>query len=124
VTTLPLEWASRLGIDHESECIAFQGGTAGGAADQFLYEPGIFASFLGKKLRLGAIFAPLCPQVLLGREDFFRYFKVVRFAQAKEKMHLDGVDDWNAATRAVEESLLRLATSIKLRVAEETAAAP
>jgi hypothetical protein len=126
-TTLPLEWASRLGIDHEADCIAFKGGTAGGAAEQFLYEPGIHGTFLGKKLRLGAIFAPLCPQVLLGREDFFRYFKSLRFEQSKEKMHLDGVDDWAAATVAVGQSLERLAAGIKYQVAreaEEAAAAP
>lgn len=122
-TTLPLEWAAPLGIDHESECVAFQGGTAGGAAQQFLYEPGIHASFLGKKLLLGAIFAPLCPQVLLGREDFFRYFETVRFEQASEKMHLDGVADWEVAIRAVEESLVRLANGIKQQVVREAEAA-
>lgn len=118
---MPLEWASRLGIDYESDCIAFQGGTAGGAAQQYLYEAGISATFLGKKLCLGAIFAPRCPQVLLGREDFFRYFETVRFEQEKEKMHLDGVKDWDAATSAVAVSLSQLAMSVKQQVAREAA---
>jgi hypothetical protein len=118
-TTLPIEWATWLGIDHESECVPFKGGTAGGEVDQYLYEPGIHATFLGKKLHLGAIFAPACPQVLLGREDFFRYFASVRFDQAQQKMHLDGVPEWDVATRDVEEAIQRLAGRIKQQVERE-----
>jgi hypothetical protein len=117
-TTLPLVWAKRLGID-VADCIEFKGGTAGGAASQLLYEPGIYATFLGKKLHLGAIFAPLCPQVLLGREDFFQYFDMVRFQQAEEKMHLDGVKDWDGAGKAVGVAIEKLAVAIKLQVARE-----
>jgi hypothetical protein len=120
-TTLPLEWAERLGIDHLADCLKFQGGTAGGKADQFLYEPGIHATFLGKKLRLGAIFAPLCPVVLLGRQDFFRYFASIKFEQEQQKMHLEGVADWKAADAAVDASLVDLATSIKAQIAHEEA---
>jgi hypothetical protein len=126
-TTLPLEWAERLGIDHATECLKFQGGTAGGKADQFLYEPGIHATFLGKKLRLGAIFAPHCPVVLLGRQDFFRYFTSINFEQEEQKMHLEGVADWEAAGTAVDASLAELATGIKAQIVQgeaEKAAQP
>ncbi len=99
------------------------GGTAGGKAEQFLYEPGIHATFLGKKLRLGAIFAPHCPVVLLGRQDFFRYFASIRFEQEQQKMHLEGVADWAAADAAVEASLADLATSIKAQITQEEAEA-
>jgi hypothetical protein len=95
------------------------GGTAGGAAKQFLYEPGIHVSFLGRKLLLGAIFAPLCPQVLLGREDFFRYFKAIRFEQAKQKMHLDGVTDWDKVTKEVQTALRGLSLGVREQVARE-----
>lgn len=122
-TTLPLEWAERLGISHTGECLKFKGGTAGGKADQFLYEPGIHATFLGKKLRLGAIFAPHCPVVLLGRQDFFRYFASIRFEQEQERMHLEGVHDWAAADAAVDASLAELAAGIKAQSAQHTAKA-
>lgn len=123
-TTLPLEWAQRLGIDCEVDCIQFEGGTAGGKADQFLYEPGIHATFLGKKLRLGAIFAPHCPVVLLGRDDFFRYFASVNFEQEKQRLHLEGVADWDAADAAVEASLAELAAQVKAQNEAVASGAP
>jgi hypothetical protein len=64
--------------------------------------------FLGKKLLLSATFSPLCPHVLLGREDFFRYFKSVSFDQAREKIHLEGAPDWAVAAQAAEENVRRM----------------
>lgn len=123
-TTLPLEWSQRLGIDSEADCIRFEGGTAGGKVSQVLYEPGIHATLLGKKLRLGAIFAPHCPVVLLGRNDFFRYFASVDFEQEKQLLHLEGVADWDAADAAVEASLAQLAAQVRAQNEVATSGAP
>jgi hypothetical protein len=114
-TTFPLEWAKRLGIDHEKDCLEFEGGTAGGPAHWFLYEPGIRATFFDKTLHLGATFAPHCQAVLLGRQDFFRYFKTVAFDQGDEKLFLETVSNWDAATKAVGITLEEIADHIKLR---------
>jgi hypothetical protein len=100
-TTLPLEWAAQLGIDYKADCQEVICGTAGGEATQYVYPPGIHAVFKGKKFRLAAQFAPHCPHILLGRQDFFRYFQTVTFDQSKEQLHLRGVKDWGAATEAV-----------------------
>ncbi|HEV7769323.1 MAG TPA: hypothetical protein VGO66_01550 [Solirubrobacterales bacterium] len=70
--------------------------------------PGVHVLFLGKKLLLSATFAPLCPHVLLGREDFFRYFKSISFDQAKEKLHLEGALEWATAAKAAEENVKRM----------------
>lgn len=88
-TTFPVEWGERLGIDTDSDCLRQEGETAGGTTAQHLYVAGIDVLFLGKRLLLSATFAPLCPHVLLGREDFFRYFKSISFDQSKEKLHLE-----------------------------------
>jgi hypothetical protein len=104
-TTFPIEWAERLGIDTDADCLRQEGETAGGTTVQHLYVPGVNVLFLGKKLLLSATFAPLCPHVLLGREDFFRYFKSVNFDQAKEKLHLEGVTDWGEAAKAAGENI-------------------
>jgi hypothetical protein len=107
-TTFPLEWAERLGIDPDVDCVPQEGSTAGGATTQFVYAPGVYVLLLGKKLLLGATFAPLCPHVLLGREDFFLYFKSISFDQVHEKLHLEGAPDWKAAAKAAEANIRRL----------------
>ena len=107
-TTFPQEWAERLGIDVRSECITQHGTTAGGSATQHFYVPGVRALFLGKEFAFSAIFAPQCPHVLLGREDFFRYFKSVNFDQAKEELRLVGAVNWAAAARAAKSNVKQL----------------
>jgi hypothetical protein len=104
-TTFPLEWAAWLGINHLTDCLEVPCGTAGGSTTQYLYQPGIQALCMGRKFRLAAQFAPHCPHVLLGRIDFFRYFETVSFSQAKERMRLECVEDWAAATEAVVKGL-------------------
>jgi hypothetical protein len=108
-TTFPLEWAKSFGIDPERACLEQTGSTAGGSAPQYLYVPGVRATFLGKTLLLGAIFAPLCPHVLLGRQDFFRYFKSVQFDQENEELLLEGSANWPLAVKAVRANIRRLA---------------
>lgn len=107
-TTFPIEWAARLGIDTESDCLEQEGSTAGGATKQYLYVPGVHVLFLGKKLLLSATFAPLCPHVLLGREDFFRYFKSIGFDQEREKLHLTGAAVWTDAAKAATANVRRM----------------
>ncbi len=107
-TTFPLAWAERLGVDVSTDCIEQEGATAGGSATQYFYVPGVTALFLGKKMLLSATFAPLCPHVLLGREDFFRYFKSINFDQENEKLRLVGAPDWAAAARAARANVKRL----------------
>lgn len=75
-STFPLDWAGPLGIDLKADCIPNQGNTAGGLAEQYIYQPGIDSIVSGKKVHLDAIFSKGLPVILLGREDFFNVFKV------------------------------------------------
>lgn len=117
----PKEWAPALGIDCDTECVKFKGATAGGASDQYLYEPGLTAKFLGEKIKLGAIFSAGCGAALMGREDFFRYFSKVTFDQEAEVFDLQPATDWEATQASVEAAWSRLAKAIK-REAEREAA--
>jgi hypothetical protein len=93
VTSFPSAWAEELGIDL-GECPAFAGVTAAGkdgakAAEQpRRWPPGVDALVLGQKIHLQAVFRPGLPIVLLGREDFFSYFKVA-FDQKAKIMRLE-----------------------------------
>ena len=86
VTSFPKDWAAALGIDWNA-CTPFSGLTASGAdaADPAtqprLWVPGVDAIFIGVKIHLQAVFRPGLPVILLGREDFFTYFRVT-FDQA------------------------------------------
>ena len=123
----PKEWAPALGIDCDTECVKFKGATAGGASDQYLYEPGLTAKFLGEKIKLGAIFSAGCGAALMGREDFFRYFSKVTFDQEAEVLDLQRAADWEATQANVEAAWSRLAKAIKReaeREAAEASAAP
>jgi hypothetical protein len=115
-STFPVEWAPELGIELKG-CLAHQGGTAGGPAGRYLHEPGIYVSILGRKLHLGACFAPKCPIVLLGREDFFRYFRVA-FDQAQETFRVEAVADWEAAEKAVDHSIELYAERVRKHLDE------
>jgi hypothetical protein len=117
----PKEWAPALGIDCDTDCVKFKGATAGGASDQYLYEPGLEAKFLGKKIKLGAIFSAGCGAALMGREDFFRYFNNVTFDQEAEVLDLQSANNWDAAQKSVEGAWKRLAAAIR-REAEREAA--
>jgi hypothetical protein len=81
ITSFPTAWATELGIELE-ECPPFAGVTAAGKDGANVAEQprrcaeGVDAIVLGQKIHLEAVFRPGLPIVLLGREDFFDYFKV------------------------------------------------
>jgi hypothetical protein len=75
-SNFPAQWAKALGIDLDNDCDVSQGNTAGGLADQYVYEPGINAVIMGRKIHLNAVFRPMLPIIILGREDFFAEYKV------------------------------------------------
>jgi hypothetical protein len=112
-TTFPIEWAKRLGIDPGADCLPQECSTAGGTITHFAFPPGVNVFFLGKKLLLSATFAPECPHVLLGREDFFMYFRSVNFDQAKQRLVLESVPDWKAAVAAATENVRRIGAQIE-----------
>jgi hypothetical protein len=92
VTSFPSDWAEELGIDL-GECPAFAGVTAAGKDDAKSarprrWPPGVEALVLGQKIHLEAVFRPGLPIVLLGREDFFSYFRV-SFDQRAKIMRLE-----------------------------------
>lgn len=83
-STFPSAWAKPLGIDFMADCEEIDGNTASGKDNsQRIYKPGIHGLVAGKKVPLRAIFNPKIPIALLGREDFFAYFKVSFDQQAK-----------------------------------------
>lgn len=120
-TTFPIEWAERLGINPTADCVPLDCSTAGGPATQYAYPPGVHVLFLGKKLHLTATFAPECPHVLLGREDFFMYFKSVSFHQSKQKLILEAAPDWKAAVHAATKSVKTIGAEIEAHAAAEAA---
>jgi hypothetical protein len=78
ITSFPKDWAADLGIDWDA-CNEFQGVTAAGQDITDLprrWQPGVDALVFGQKIHLEAVFRPGLPIILLGREDFFSYFKV------------------------------------------------
>jgi hypothetical protein len=93
VTSFPADWAEELGIEL-SDCPTFAGLTAAGKdSDDENLQPrecpdGVDALVLGQKIHLHAVFRPGLPIILLGREDFFRYFKVT-FDQEAMIMRLE-----------------------------------
>jgi hypothetical protein len=122
-TTFPIEWAERLGIDPNTDCVPQECSTAGGPITQHAYAPGVHVLFLGKKLLLSATFAPECPHVLLGREDFFMYFKSVNFHQAKQKLVFEAAPDWGIAVEAAKANVDQIGKFIEAQAAAEAAAA-
>lgn len=123
-TTFPIEWAERLGINPTADCVPQDCSTAGGPITQFAYAPGVHVLFRGKKLLLSATFALECPHVLLGREDFFMYFKSVNFHQARQKLVLEGVVDWKVAVKAATENVQRMGAHIEAQAAEAASVSP
>jgi hypothetical protein len=93
VTSFPAAWAEELGIDL-SDCPAFAGVTAAGkdgsnaATQPRRWPAGVDALVYGQKIHLEAVFRPGLPILLLGREDFFTYFKV-SFDQKAKLMRLE-----------------------------------
>lgn len=75
-SVLPVSWARHLGIDLDDDCEEASSRTAGGMATCYEYPAGIEAIILGHKVTLQASFNRDLPWVLLGRDDFFSYFKV------------------------------------------------
>jgi hypothetical protein len=90
---------------------------------QYAYPPGVHVLFLGKKLLLTATFAPECPHVLLGREDFFMYFKSINFDQSRQKLVLEAATDWDAAVKAAGRNVKAIGAEIEAHAAAEAAPA-
>jgi hypothetical protein len=120
-TTFPKAWAKHLGIDTDRDCIPSPCNTAAGKSIQYVYLPGVRTLFRGKKLLLSATFAEGCPHVLLGREDFFRYFKSIAFEQDRQKLILEAVPDWAVAEAAVEINVQRYAAQVEAEAAARAA---
>jgi hypothetical protein len=72
---------------------------------------------------LSATFAPACPHVLLGREDFFMYFHSVNFNQACQKLTFEAALDWTSASKAAEDNVRAIGARIEA-LAAATAASP
>jgi hypothetical protein len=70
----PLIWAEILGIDLAA-CTVRRGSTAGGASEQYHWPTGLRAEIVGVEMPLTAVFTAT-PVALLGRQDFFRAFRV------------------------------------------------
>jgi Aspartyl protease len=79
----PLDWAARLGIDVQNDCVESENNTAGGKTKTYYYPPGIDAVVMGQKTHLYATFGATLDILILGREDFFARFKVSFDQQAK-----------------------------------------
>jgi hypothetical protein len=93
-STFPAELATELGIDL-SKCEPIPGVTASGEDDpddesswQKCWTPGIDALFWGQKVHLHAYFRDAPIPILLGREDFFRYFKIL-FDERAQRFQLE-----------------------------------
>jgi hypothetical protein len=70
----PVVWADLLGVDL-ALCTVRRGSTAGGSVEQYYWEPGLRAEVAGQEVRLTGVFTST-PVALLGRNDFFRIFRV------------------------------------------------
>jgi hypothetical protein len=82
-STFPSTWASKIGIDLANDCVESPGNTAGGETTNYVYEQGVEAIICGEKRRLMAIFNDGLNVILLGREDFFSYYKILFDQHAK-----------------------------------------
>lgn len=92
-SNFPEAWAEDLGVDL-ANCEETEGNTAGGKAKKYLYKPGIEAIVFGKKIHLAAFFSPGLPLALLGREDFFQYFRA-HFDQRAQSFDLHAYDPFH-----------------------------
>lgn len=85
-TAFPEAFAADLGIDF-AQCSPVQGLTASGKDDPAMlprqWPAGVDAIFEGERLALNALFRPGLPLILLGRNDFFAYFKIHLDQRAK-----------------------------------------
>lgn len=82
-TTLPTEWASKLGIDLDRDCVLKPCGTAGGETTGYAYPGDVEVIVLGKRLTITPTFNKGLDVVLLGRRDFFFWFRVTFDQRAK-----------------------------------------
>ncbi len=82
-TTMPIEWAAKLDIDIQCDCVERPCGTAGGEASGYVFLGDIEAMVLGERLPLSAIFLAGLDFVLLGRRDFFDWFRILFDQRAK-----------------------------------------
>jgi Aspartyl protease len=82
-TTLPIEWARQLGIDVDRDCVREPCGTAGGETTGFVYLGSVKAIVLGEHITLTVTFNEGLDVALLGRRDFFFWYKVEFDQRAK-----------------------------------------
>jgi hypothetical protein len=82
-STFPSAWAAKIGIDVKKDCEACPGGTAGGTTTNYVYAPGVHAIVRKEKHTLKAVFNDGLGVILLGRDDFFSYYKVFFDQRAK-----------------------------------------
>lgn len=76
ISTFPIAWAAPMGID-VANCTPITTHTASGPdTSQVHYDDGIHGLILGHKVALSAIFNPVLPIALLGRQDFMAHFRV------------------------------------------------
>jgi hypothetical protein len=73
-SAFPLWIMKKFGI-LKRECRQEKFDTAGGKAKQWIWEDGIDATILGKRVKLHGVFCDT-PVILLGRNDFLGRFKV------------------------------------------------
>jgi hypothetical protein len=92
-SNFPIAWAQDLGVDLAA-CVETEGNTAGGTAKKYLYPPGVDALVFGRKIHLSAFFSPGLPLALLGREDFFCYFRA-SFDQRSSSFQLDAYEPFD-----------------------------
>jgi hypothetical protein len=82
----PVAFAQATGVNLAT-CAGVQGITAGGISQQYQAPNPLEATIMGKTVSLTAKFDPNLPVILLGREDFFRRFKV-EFDQRHRRVRL------------------------------------
>lgn len=85
---IPISLASTLGIDL-AQCQREDCNTAGGVSTQYIWQAGLDAEVqaMGMNIHLKTAFSET-PFVLLGREDFFKTFKIT-FDQRASKFTLE-----------------------------------
>lgn len=88
-SNFPAAWAAPLGIDFANDCEPIKSNTASGEHNTArIYRDGVHGLVCGHRVKLYAVFSPLLPIALLGREDFMHYFKV-SFDQRQQSFTLE-----------------------------------
>jgi hypothetical protein len=89
-SVFPIEFAESLGISLAA-CLREPFETAGGEAEELVWDDPVMALFDGQQVDLTASFEPT-PVALLGREDFFVRYRVT-IDQREQKFLLDAYQE-------------------------------